>query len=253
MMCSYKAVNGKPSCANDWLLQTMARDNWGFDGTIVSDCDADSDAFFGRNYAATPEETVRAVLHAGTDLDCGDFVFKHAQSALQKGLITEDDIYARLKMAVRVRMRLSHFGPIGPLDKIPVDTVCSDDALDLSHEGVRRSATLLKNDGSLPLAQASVGKVAFIGPLATFSKADAAYYGPATPCGLNFWTVVDAVAHRGGVQTVTAASVANETTEDQSGIPAAVEMAKDADTVVLAVGTTQLCQGGQRCSSHHIL
>ena len=35
LMCSYNAVNGVPSCANDWLLKTVARENWGFDGAIV--------------------------------------------------------------------------------------------------------------------------------------------------------------------------------------------------------------------------
>ena len=45
LMCSYNAVNGVPSCANDWLLNTVARDAWEFDGAIVSDCDADRDVF----------------------------------------------------------------------------------------------------------------------------------------------------------------------------------------------------------------
>ena len=40
LMCSYNAVNGKPSCANKWLLKTVARDAWGFDGYITSDCGA---------------------------------------------------------------------------------------------------------------------------------------------------------------------------------------------------------------------
>ena len=45
IMCSYNAVNGVPSCANDWLLGTLLRDSWQFDGYVTSDCDADSDVF----------------------------------------------------------------------------------------------------------------------------------------------------------------------------------------------------------------
>ena len=48
LMCSYNEVNGVPSCANSWLLTTVAREAWGFDGYITSDCDADacaSDAY----------------------------------------------------------------------------------------------------------------------------------------------------------------------------------------------------------------
>ena len=45
LMCSYNAVNGVPSCANDWLLDTGARKEWGFDGYVTSDCDADAATF----------------------------------------------------------------------------------------------------------------------------------------------------------------------------------------------------------------
>ena len=41
LMCSYNALNGIPTCANDWLLKTVARGQWQFDGYITSDCDAD--------------------------------------------------------------------------------------------------------------------------------------------------------------------------------------------------------------------
>jgi hypothetical protein len=52
---------------------------------------------------------------AGTDSDCGGFVGKYAQSALNKSYITMADIDTRLKMLFRVRMRLGHFDPAGPL------------------------------------------------------------------------------------------------------------------------------------------
>lgn len=64
LMCSYNAVNGVPSCANDWLLKTVARESWGFDGYITSDCGAVSDVFNNHHYTVTPEETVAAVLAA---------------------------------------------------------------------------------------------------------------------------------------------------------------------------------------------
>ena len=51
-MCSYNAINGVPSCANDWLQNTVARGEWGFDGYITSDCDADADVFNSHKYTA---------------------------------------------------------------------------------------------------------------------------------------------------------------------------------------------------------
>ena len=61
----------------------------------------------------TPEDAVRDVLRAGTDIDCGNFNTSNAQSALDKNVITEKDLDDRLRMQFKVRMRLSHFDPIG--------------------------------------------------------------------------------------------------------------------------------------------
>ena len=159
LMCSYNAVNGVPSCANDWLLQT-ARENWGFDGYITSDCDADEDVFKSHHYTSTPEEAVRKVLRAGTDVDCTSFVPKYAASALSKGLISVEDVDERLKMLFRVRMRLSHFDPKGPLDSINSSAICSEYAMQLSYDAVAQSATLLKNEEkTLPWQKDKVGTV----------------------------------------------------------------------------------------------
>eukprot|EP00931_Biecheleriopsis_adriatica_P051458 TRINITY_DN29844_c0_g1_i2.p1 TRINITY_DN29844_c0_g1~~TRINITY_DN29844_c0_g1_i2.p1 ORF type:complete len:805 (+),score=148.68 TRINITY_DN29844_c0_g1_i2:44-2416(+) len=238
LMCSYNAVNGVPSCANNWLLQTVARENWGFDGYITSDCDADADVFNSHHYTATAEEAVQDVLRAGTDIDCTSFVPQHAESALTKGLITEADIDERLKMLFRVRMRLSHFDPEGPLNKIPASEICSDLSQELSHDAVSQSATLLKNlKSTLPFHRDAVGTVAVIGPNAQLSESDSGYYGPHKVCGNNFWTLVDAVSQSGTVNTVTTPGVPSVLSENQSGIAAAVDMARKADTVVLAVGS----------------
>lgn len=84
-MCSYNAVNGIPTCADPYLLQTVLRDFWGWNETtqwVTSDCDAVQNIFnasswnvpkYGHNYTATPEEAVADALNAGTDLDCGTF------------------------------------------------------------------------------------------------------------------------------------------------------------------------------------
>ncbi len=60
--CSCNAVNGVPSCANDWLLRDKLRGEWQFNGCITSDCDADSDVFYSRNYITSSEEALADVL-----------------------------------------------------------------------------------------------------------------------------------------------------------------------------------------------
>lgn len=113
--------------------------------------------------------------------------------------------------------------------------VCSQYAIDLSNNGPVQSSALLKNDGTLPLGAPTT--VAVIGPNANLSKSDVSYYGPHTPCGGNYWTMIDAVTQHSSAKVVTTLGVPSVSSSDTSGIAAAVEMAKSVDIVVLAVGT----------------
>jgi beta-D-xylosidase 4 len=171
-----------PSCANDWLLKDVARGEWGFEGYITSDCDADDDVFSAHHYLnQTKEEDVRDILRAGTDVDCGGFIGANAQSALTAGTITEADIDERLVNLFKVRIRLAHFDPLNPLDDISSDEICSDYAIETSMDGARQSAALLKNVGNtLPLS--SGGSFAVLGPNANLSESDTGYYGPHNCC-----------------------------------------------------------------------
>lgn len=237
LMCSYNAVNGVPSCANDWLLTTVARDSWGFDGAIVSDCDADADVFNDHNYTKTPEETVRAVLRAGTDVDCGEFVSRNAASALQKGMIVEGDLDDRLRFQFRLRMRLGHFDPLSPLDAMqPKDVVCTEYSKALSRDGAAQSAALLKNDdGALPL-RADQTSFVVISPLdnVTSRKRLAGYYGGSQPCDMKFWSLADTVgAHASKVQAFLGLSNVSATGVDANAVAAA----RTADRVILGIGT----------------
>src|SRR4051794_13625395 len=71
VMCAYNSLNGQPACANDDLLKTHLRHDWGFKGYVVSDCAAIADVFSGHHYAKTIEEGVTVSFNAGTDLVCG--------------------------------------------------------------------------------------------------------------------------------------------------------------------------------------
>jgi pre-mRNA-splicing factor SYF2/beta-D-xylosidase 4 len=158
---------------------------------VTSDCDADNDVVFSHHYTDIPEQGVADVLKAGTDVDCGGFVGKYAQSALDKKYIVEADIDERMKKLFRVRMRLGHFDPVGPLQQIPTSDICSDYAIALSQDGPAQSSALLKNvDARLPLDPSAAGTVAVIGPNANLSKSDSGYYGPSNVCGGHFWNMV---------------------------------------------------------------
>lgn len=109
-------------------------------------------------------------------MDCTSFMGHHAQDAITKGVMSEADIDPHLANLFKVRMRLGHFDPVGPLQQISMDDVCSDYAKALSYNGVVQSTAMFKNaNNTLPLKPTGVGSVAIIGPNANLSQSDVSY------------------------------------------------------------------------------
>ena len=131
---------------------------------VTSDCDADSDVFNSHHYTKTAEEAVAVILAAGTDVDCGGFMTANAQKALDGGNIQVSDIDTVLTRLFKMRIRMGFFDPPTALDSIGPESVCNDYALELARDGVRQSAVLAKNDGTLPLSKAGITSAVVIGP-----------------------------------------------------------------------------------------
>ena len=71
VMGAYNSVDGKPACANPFLLTDLLRKQWGFDGYVTSDCGAIYDIWANHKFVETPEEAAAAAVKAGDDLCCG--------------------------------------------------------------------------------------------------------------------------------------------------------------------------------------
>ena len=109
-------------------------------------------------------------------------------------MITESDLDARLRMMFRVRMRLGHFDPPGPLDAIPPSVICTDEAKALARHSVAQAVALVKNqNATLPLDAATAGAVALIGPNANLSHNTNYYAGPRSPCDMLFPTMREVI------------------------------------------------------------
>lgn len=72
IMCSYNAVNGTPACANPDMLTGLLRQQWGFKGYVVSDCNAVSALTWAHGTAKSKQQAAAAAIRAGTDLLCDD-------------------------------------------------------------------------------------------------------------------------------------------------------------------------------------
>jgi beta-glucosidase len=174
VMCAYNAINGQPACASEFLLQDLLRGKWGFQGYVVSDCDAVKDVSANHRYRPTQAQGAAISVLRGMDNECvtfterfGEPVEKAYIDAVQQGYLPESVLDTALIRLFTARIKLGLFDPPEMVPYTKIDEKELDSA---SHRAEARrlaneSMVLLKNDGLLPL-KAGVKKIAVVGPLA---------------------------------------------------------------------------------------
>lgn len=165
VMGAYNSVLGRPCCASTPLLTDLLRNKWGFEGYIVSDCDAIGDIWRQHHFVKTREEAAAAAIKAGCNLCCGGD-YNALVRSVQQGLVTEKEIDLALYYTLWTRF---HLGLFDPPDKVPYSkyTIKDNDTPDharIALELARQSLVLLKNDGILPLNRTKLKRIAVIGP-----------------------------------------------------------------------------------------
>jgi beta-glucosidase len=167
IMCVYNSVAGVPGCASTDLLQKRLREQWGFQGYVVSDCGAVNDIYWNHKYTSTLGGAAVAAVKAGTDLTCGT-EYRTLGDEVKAGHITEVEINRSLERLFIARFRLGMFDPPErvPFSKISISENDSPAHREIAREAAREAIVLLKNEGGvLPLSR-SVRKIAVIGPSA---------------------------------------------------------------------------------------
>ena len=172
IMGAYNRVNGEACCASPTLLQKILRDEWGFDGYVVSDCGAIDDIYSNHLLVKSAAEAAALAVKNSCDLECGctyQIACDYGQlgEAVGQGLLTEEDLDRSVKRLFTARFRLGMFDPAGqlPYAQIPYNVVDSPGHRQLALEVARQSLVLLKNqDNLLPLDKDKLKSIAVIGP-----------------------------------------------------------------------------------------
>ena len=164
VMGAYNRVNGEPACGSKVLLKDILRDEWGFQGHVVSDCWALLDFHLHHMVTATATQSAALAMKYGCDLNCG-VVYLQVLAAMQEGLITEAQITTACERLMTTRFMLGILGDEGsPYDTISYDQ-CDTDASDaLSRTVAEKCMVLLENDGILPLSLDKLQSIGVIGP-----------------------------------------------------------------------------------------
>ncbi len=175
VMCAYQRFEGKPCCTSDRLLIDILRNKWGYDGLVVTDCDAINN-FYNKGQHETHRDPLSASVDAvlnGTDLECGK-VFMVLTEALNIGLIKEGDLDQHLRKTLMGRFELGMFDDpaLVPWSTLPESTISSEEHDALATQAARESMTLLENKALnqgpewkavLPLSK-TVKTLAVLGP-----------------------------------------------------------------------------------------
>jgi beta-glucosidase len=242
VMGAYNRLNGEPCCASPRLLQTILRDQWGFDGFVFSDCGAILNIYKFHRVVGTAAEASAIAVRAGCDMDCGDTYAALTEAVIQ-GLIDEATIDRALVRAYTGRFRLGMFDPPDAVSyaQIPYSVNDSEAHRALALTAARESLVLLRNEGyTLPLSSA-VRRIAVIGPNAHSPQVLLGNYN-GTPS--HSVTPLEGIRARAadGV-TVGFAAGCTLFTDDTSGFDDAIALAHSADVVIFVGGLSQALEG----------
>ena len=106
VMAAYGLWNGVPDNGSKELLQKILREEWGFEGFVVSDCSGPENIQRKQSVVGTMEEAAAMAVRAGVDIECGSAYKKALASAVKKGIIKESELDANLRRVFRAKMRL---------------------------------------------------------------------------------------------------------------------------------------------------
>lgn len=167
VMCAYNRFEGEPCCGNKRLLTQILREEWGFDGIILSDCWAINDFFEEKGHKTHKDSAsaASAAVLSGTDLECGA-TYQSLLKGVQNGLIDESAIDKSVKRVLKARFELGEMDDPSKVSwtKIPFSVVASAAHDSLALKMARESMTLLLNKQNvLPLKRGNL-TVAVMGP-----------------------------------------------------------------------------------------
>ncbi len=197
IMAAYHERDGIPAISDPWLLKTILRDEWGFDGFVVSDLGAIAKQYKDHHTVANGEEAIIAALSAGLDMQFYDYphdIFQRTVvKAVNEGKLSEKDLDRAVAGILRVKFELGLFDNPYTDETLIAKVFRNEEHQKLALEAAQKSIVLLENkNGILPLKK-DIKSIALVGNLANVSS-----LGGYSPAGAKGVTVYQALKKRFG-------------------------------------------------------
>jgi beta-glucosidase len=244
LMTSFSDLNGIPATGNEFLLRKVLRDEWNFDGFVVSDWDSIRQLQI-HGLTENDKESACEAAAAGVDMEmAGDAYSKHLVELVDEGRIDIGTIDSAVANILRAKIRLGLFES-AYTNPQALPPVANDHALETARQAALQSVVMLKNDNAvLPLSVKNMKSVAIIGPLA-----DAPYQqlgtwifdGDVDLSITPMHAIHSLVGHDVNVRYVRA--MENSRSKVTDAFDDAVEIARDSDAAVLFLGEESILSG----------
>ena len=257
VMASYNEIDGVPSHANQWLLLDILRREWGFKGFVVSDYFAirelhERPELFGNHLAEDGRQAAKLAVQAGVNIELPDpDCYPHIVDLVRKGVLKESLIDQLVAPMLAWKFRLGLFEDPFVDPAIAEQMVGCQAHRELALQAARETITLLKNDDALaPLDPHQIKTIAVIGP-----NADRQMLGGYSGVPRHYNTLLQGIRdrvgpsvrvlyHEGCKITIGGSWQQDDVTpsnpdKDRKSIAEAVQVAQQADVVVLAIGDNE--------------
>jgi beta-glucosidase len=251
VMPSYNEIDGVPSHVNRWLLGTVLRGEWHFDGAIVSDYFAVEQLATLHHVAHGNDDAAIHALETGVDCELPDgAAYRALPQLVRAGRVPESAVDAACARMLSLKFRAGLFEQPYADAALATRITGNDEARALALEAARRSLCLLANDGTLPLTPGAHKRVAVVGPNAAVARLGGYSGKPRHAVSL-----LEGVKARlaGKAEVVFAQGMHITQSEEREAddvrlgdpvrnralIAAAVEVARGADVILLAIGDTE--------------
>lgn len=242
-MTSFNANDGIPSSGNSFILRDVLRNEWNFDGFVVSDW-ASIVEMVTHGFASDPKEAAMKAVNAGVDMEMVSYSYvNHLKELVNEGKVPMSVIDNAVRNILRIKFRLGLFDNPYVDESLHEKVFYSNENLETALKAAEESVILLKNDGVLPL-EASVKTVAVVGPMA-----DAPYEQLGTWIfdGEKNMTVtpLQAIRKQFGkdVKVIYAPGLEYSRDKSTAGILSAVSAARNADVTIAFIGEESILSG----------
>lgn len=244
IMPSYNEVDGVPAHSNHWLMQTILREEWQFDGFVFSDYAGIMMLNNFHHTARSPKEAALQALKAGVDVEAPfPWGYGKLKEMIEDGIISEEIIDRAAERILGAKFRAGLFEkPYIDVSQIK-NKVHKPEYIKLAKEVAEEAIVLLKNENNLlPLDMQKLSSVAVIGP-----NADQVQFGDYSPTKNNKYgvTVLQGIRKYADRHiTVNYAKGCDITGSDKSGFAEAIKAAEESEVVILVMGGTSAVLSG---------